>query len=1427
MTRAAAPVSFDRKGLLQRFVPLLPTVHQQTRLGALESIVENVVARVSDQEPSDGTLVVSLIGAADSAFGAMLSLDEARTRLTLETQRAPSEEARRTILRDYLVRTRRGKELRRDLRALDRWLDFEAIEERISVAVADRVDEIEVAYACASGVIGTITDNSERLRALGSGISLETAFRHAVDGRREAVRKAAIDCARELLRGLPQADRLRVLGVERLRDVLRWSENSTLSRWFRIAALNLGLHVAPIQTLPSLQRLLDGLPRRNPSSFPGRVAGVTAESFARSVDDDLPIIACNVLRMAGQVKDFSIADKLNLATRAAGCESEHVRQALAQMLATACGREGLAAVCAMMFEDPSPRVRAAAMRAAVDRCWCDDAQYLSLMHPIEKYVSGARDPIEVAVALEAVAVLCGRNSPLAERRRLVEALSLLIHREGIAPELAEEGAALLRRFEVESAPSQIALAERLRASLDQLAEGQEATLRMEPGTSLSEVEQALLVAARGDLDVRLRWLSAGRVAIRRGVPRRARLWRIWHEVMQPAPDKRKGFLHSHAREVGPGSHIPSHLLSEVTPTQVPGERRLAAQLGGWGLTLPRVDDLIQACRPFAKPVRIVTSLGVVSVRGPRSRMRRAAVWLRLNLLYSRYAFLRERSLAAKTAGEHQGFIEECRRLGFDVSIGKTSGTIGCVAYDTALPRFLQYLGGGAFINDIRTHGEQLLHYVVSPSGNAPWHLAVLVWLALCGFVARSAFIMGRIERARRRIPVSIGGWGTRGKSGTERLKAALFHALRCDVVVKTTGCEAMFIHARRDLPAREIFLYRPYDKATIWEQRKVLELAADLRAQVFLWECMALNPKFVEVINGDWMRDPVTTITNAYPDHEDVMGPTGEDVARVIGLFMPRGGCTFTSEIQMLPILREMARRRQCDLRAVTKLEADLLPQDLLARFPYDEHPHNIALVMRMAEHYGIDPEFALVEMADRVVPDLGVLKTYPRTRYRSRELVFSNGMSANERAGFLSNWTRLGFDCLEPVKYPMVERVVVVNNRADRIPRSRVFARILAADIGCSRIVLIGTNLDGIRRFLEEELRSTFGNVRFAGRSSADEALEIVDEFCGRLGLVSDADGIRKRLHAMVRAAVGPDAADVLFGGDEMQLAFAAHDWELVGAKLQDALADCNAETQYGSSVVDRVGADELQTHVRQELSRAAAVAELKGSIADYLERGEGAQAETLAQGFLFEMACSRIYTLQDEGAKGDAVVDFIANVVPPGLDARVLGCQNIKGTGLDFAYRFIALAELDDRLAGIDRDEARRGERLASLMTRNDYGILEAALAIDRISAWEAGGQAGWQRHLDLLSALRQQLERIGAAKQAKLSEVQRRGWLDGFISRNFEPLVDHWDSTRRTRQTGRVMTDLCAQRVSQARASALLRELVARQKGGWLARSLGIRG
>ena len=102
------------------------------------------------------------------------------------------------------------------------------------------------------------------------------------------------------------------------------------------------------------------------------------------------------------------------------------------------------------------------------------------------------------------------------------------------------------------------------------------------------------------------------------------------------------------------------------------------------------------------------------------------------------------------------------------------------------------------------------------------------------------------------------------------------------VVSKSTGCEAMFLPCHTHGELVELPLFRPYDKATIWEHRNMILLASQLRSSAFLWECMGLTPAYVDVLQRQWSRDDLATITNTYPDHEDLQGPAGIDVARTI-----------------------------------------------------------------------------------------------------------------------------------------------------------------------------------------------------------------------------------------------------------------------------------------------------------------------------------------------------------------------------------------------------------------------------------------------------------------------------------------------------------------------------------------------------------------
>ncbi|MEA2094089.1 MAG: hypothetical protein U9P11_05950, partial [Pseudomonadota bacterium] len=399
------------------------------------------------------------------------------------------------------------------------------------------------------------------------------------------------------------------------------------------------------------------------------------------------------------------------------------------------------------------------------------------------------------------------------------------------------------------------------------------------------------------------------------------------------------------------------------------------------------------------------------------------------------------------------------------------------------------------------------------------------------FVGRHLYLSAVIRNTRRSIPLVIGGWGTRGKSGTERIKAALFNALGHSVVSKTSGCEAMFLHAHPGGKLREMFLFRPYDKATIWEQVDVLRISRQLGTHVFLWECMGLTPSYVAILQQQWVKDDLSTITNTYPDHEDLQGPAGINIPEVMTNFIPRDATLITSEEQMAPILRDAAARRNTEFHTIDWLEAGLLTPDLLERFPYAEHPYNIALVLKMGEELGIDADFSIKEMADRVVPDLGVLKASPPASVQGRILEFINGMSANERFGCLGNYERMDFSQQDPYQEPGIWLSSVVNNRADRVARSRVFSSILVNDVSIDRHFLIGTNLDGLLNYIREDWAGFAESLTLWPQTGAAQPLEMLERAARRMRIPFCEEHLTGRLLAMLQG-LGVNAELGMSGG-------------------------------------------------------------------------------------------------------------------------------------------------------------------------------------------------------------------------------------------------------------------------------------------------------
>ncbi|AUX47289.1 capsule biosynthesis protein CapB [Sorangium cellulosum] len=1455
----------------------LPPLEARLRPRAVDAVVARVTADLGDEEHPKPALLAALARCADGAVAEVDRLRGAESALVIAYQSAATPAERRELLaRQLRIWAReRGKkaggpplvgwlaarlEQAGDMSALGRNLDLEAAQERFATAIADRLDEIEVAYHALTDLARRLDDPIDALHVARDGGVLRLAMAHAEPSRPAPVRRSALLAAVALLHRIPARERLAHLGLDAARAVLAWSRGVGASRWVQIAALEIGVLLFPDE---AFSLLADRIRTRNPDDRDGpilrrnalRLLGAAARPVAPVIPiagagaaraerpghaepppeehapDSAPRLSAEPAGGAARAQPPAApasADPLAIALLARDDPSEHVRQELVRQLVALGGEGALTALREIAEGDTSPRVRGYAMRELARHATDHVEAAPFAERAVRAALSNPGPPLASRAALDAVRTLCaGPYAPL-PATTFVDLLSEFASRPAIAPDLCEEAAAALRLLEVESRPVAESIRQTIVAAASELLEGESAPVELPRDAEPRDVERALAVAARGDMTYSLRRRGPGRYLLTRGEPRGFRLWRLVHEMRTPMPDKRKGWIHTAGRQFAGEIVAPPVGMAEVTPTRVPGERHVYPPVGGWGSFVPRIDDLLAAAGLVQREVRLITARGAVTVRAPAELSRRLRARALITLRYDRYAQARMRALVAQEPAEQKRFSQLMGELGFSVALGDTGGEVDGRPYAVephlpskylavALPSIWQ-IGRDSWLSapSLPVWIDGFFSYLVSPAGNVPTQLAWVAWVVLAYMILRAAWIMTHIERARRGIPLTIGGWGTRGKSGSERLKAALFHALRYDVVVKTTGCEAMFIHAMRDLPAQEIFIYRPYDKATIWEQRNILAAGRNLRAQVFLWECMALQPLFVDTLCSEWMRDEITTLTNAYPDHEDIQGPGGEDVARVIARFMPTDGLSFTTEEQMLPLLKDAAQRRGTNLVAIPPIDADLLPVDLLDRLPYQEHPRNVALVLALAEHFGVDREFALVEIADHVILDLGVLKTYPTVTYRGRKLTFSNGMSANERAGFMSNWTRLAFDKHDIDATPGKATVMVVNNRADRVARSRVFAQIVVEDIGVDHVVLINSNLGGMMQFITEGLDTRLRDMTITGEGGKERALGRFDEQMKKVGVPARPGAFEDDLARMLRALPAIDEAAAAAIVASPDVAGKKGEPEAIEAAVKKAL-----EAHAPPAGEDDIRPD-IVHHAARLARRLARRDKARAEVEAALSRGADAEANQAFRVAFRELFLERIAVLWNADAKGDKVIDFITREVPPGFDARLMGSQNIKGTGLDFVYRWLSMDRVRTAIQRMQSNASSRREVLTFFLSYSDFGLIDLREALAAVRAAKEQGGAEWAEHANLMEGAIRRLEALDKEKTAALVVTGKTGFGTKVLLR-VEQFVDHMDSVRRTRWAKIVMDDLFAMRIGHGQAALLLRDIVGRQKGGWLAKDL----
>lgn len=853
-----------------------------------------------------------------------------------------------------------------------------------------------------------------------------------------------------------------------------------------------------------------------------------------------------------------------------------------------------------------------------------------------------------------------------------------------------------------------------------------------------------------------------------------RLWRFMHEWRNPSSDKRQSFNHSKARKPSAFMHIPSCTVAEISATDVPGEPLFDAVEHSARPHLPLPDFLLSVLSQdnLKQAAKTYTPDGILCVQPPKSLFKRIKTYLWLSTHFD--------SLDAQRKGndiEQDNYLRALEKHGFVFEFKAYGQQLGCqFQVEENISKLYKKLSISPLLVNIWLNFKEYLYSIYQ---NSIGQLIFFVIGFMVYFWGRHIHVSQRIRSDRKAIPVSIGGWGTRGKSGTERLKAALFSSLALKVITKTTGCEATLIYARSNGEQFEVPLFRPFDKASIWEQSDVLHFAKNVKADVFLWECMGLTPRYVKILR-QWMQDNFSTITNAYPDHEDILGPTGIDVAKEMANFIAPKSQVFTSEQTMMPVLEKDAISKQASLIQVHWGDGYQITPDIRALYPYEEHPDNIALVCKMAEHIGLDKNFVFKETAQRIIPDIGVLQHFCPAPFENFTMSFINSMSANERLATLENWRRL--DLFSLSHDPSKQTIALINNRNDRVARSKVFAHILAEDLPFDKMVVIGTNVDGFYSYYLQAFEERI--IRIINNDDLQE----FESLCSQLHCIKDAES----LALVLSHALNFDCSASMFINMKQLQQF--DDWLTVQALTL--------------SPQQRLNIHDVFNHYLSYQNISPLLTDLKAN-----------QAEL--QKILITLVKTKCVLVDNPQVTPDELTFKLSSLARPYCHQVVIGMQNIKGAGLGYVYSWQQWQRIHDSITTLLNPDS-TAEQFKKTLTRlsliTKFSQLEHAYLHDSLSRIKQMHHAQNEYSQAELLHISERLENYSHLEYENTESVQKNR-ITRFATQVAESFLDAGAAVKRKKIANQVYKDIASKRITLEKAIEVLGKLNRNQKPGWL--------
>ena len=209
--------------------------------------------------------------------------------------------------------------------------------------------------------------------------------------------------------------------------------------------------------------------------------------------------------------------------------------------------------------------------------------------------------------------------------------------------------------------------------------------------------------------------------------------------------------------------------------------------------------------------------------------------------------------------------------------------------------------------------------------------------------------------------------------------------------------------------------------------------------------------------------------------------------------------------------------------------------------------------------------------------------------------------------------------------------------------------------------------------------------------------------------------------------------------------------------------------------------------------------------------------------QNLLWSWFEKKLVVVENYHATGNDVINEIAQSTPPGLKARIMGMQNIKGTGLDYVYRWQAWENCAAACSQmLDADESIANIGVKQLAQFKEFGPL-CEHKVKKVVA--SVKQKNWTQKEAIQAELVLIESNLAIAMQAENS--RQKGSSDSTVlgkglttklAEYVEAFLDAGDAVKRRKKANQIYQDLANKRISHQRASVELQIINKRQKGGW---------